>query len=129
MTNSAQANKDLVHNFMSLLSSGRQDEALAFINPDAEWWTAMATMRPAELVGISRAVLPHLDAPLDMQLGTMTAEDDRVSLEARCTGKRTDGRVYDNHYHFLFTVKDGKINAVREHQDTAHVTQVWSDIF
>jgi len=129
MSDTARSNKDLVKTFMELLSSGRQDEALAYIDPDADWWTANGTMRPGDLVQISRSVLPYLEAPLDMKLGLMTAEDDRVSLEAHCTGQRTNGTVYDNNYHFLFTVKDGKIVKVREHQDTRHVADVWSDVF
>lgn len=129
MSDTAKSNKELVRKFMELLSSGRQDEALAFIDPNADWWTANGTMRPADLVEISRSVLPYLAAPLDMQLGKMTAEDDRVSLEAHCTGKRKNGTVYDNNYHFLFTVQNGKIVNVREHQDTRHVAEVWSDVF
>ena len=51
----------------------------------------------------------------------MTAEDDRVAVEAESKAKLVNGTLYHNRYHFLFVVRDGRIHAVKEYLDTLHV--------
>ena len=38
--------------------------------------------------------------------------------------KDADGNVYNNEYHWLFEVRDGKIQAAREYMCTAHIAEV-----
>ena len=40
---------------------------------------------------------------------SMTAEDDRVAIEAESYGEHASGKTYNNHYHFLMRLRDGKI--------------------
>jgi hypothetical protein len=55
----------------------------------------------------------------------MTAEDDRVSVESETYGVITaTGKVYNNTYHYLFTIRDSKIVSVREYMDTEHIQDV-----
>jgi hypothetical protein len=54
----------------------------------------------------------------------MTAEDDRVAVEAVSSGDHVSGQHYANHYHFLFVVRDGKIAVMKEFMDTEMVTDV-----
>ena len=54
----------------------------------------------------------------------MTAEDDRVSVEATSEGKHVSGVMYRNHYHFLFTWRDGKLVEMKEFMDTEKVTDI-----
>lgn len=54
------------------------------------------------------------------------AEPDRVAVEAESYGKVADGRLYNNHYHFLFELKDGKIQTVREYLDSGHAEHILS---
>jgi uncharacterized protein len=35
-----------------------------------------------------------------------------------------NGKTYQNKYHFLFQVRDGKIQAVKEYLDTTHANDV-----
>ena len=53
------------------------------------------------------------------------AEGERVAMEAESYGELTNGRVYNQHYHFVFEFRDGKISAVREYLDTQHAHAVW----
>jgi ketosteroid isomerase-like protein len=55
----------------------------------------------------------------------MTAEDDRVSVEATSYGEISNGKTYKNIYHFMMVINKGKIIAVREYLDTEHVTSVF----
>jgi hypothetical protein len=45
----------------------------------------------------------------------ITAEGDRVAVEAESYGETASGKIYNNLYHFLFEVRGGKIQAVREY--------------
>ena len=49
---------------------------------------------------------------------TLTAEDDRVAIEAEIIGELPDGRVYTNVYHYLMWFRDGKVLRVKEYLDT-----------
>jgi uncharacterized protein len=56
----------------------------------------------------------------------LTAEEDRVAMEAKSYGEMNSGKVYQNIYHIMHIVKDGKILTVREHMDTEHATATFS---
>ena len=49
----------------------------------------------------------------------------KVALEVESRGELTNGRIYDQRYHFLIELRDGKICAVREYLDTQHAHSVW----
>src|SRR4030095_6749577 len=53
------------------------------------------------------------------------AEGDKVAVEVESYGELQNGRVYNQQYHVLMTVRDGKISAVREYLDTQHVFATW----
>ena len=46
-------------------------------------------------------------------------------METESYSKLTNGRVYDNRYHFLFEVRDGQIKRIREYLDTEHARAVF----
>ncbi len=56
-------------------------------------------------------------------LGT-TAEKDRVAVEAESYGTTREGKLYNNVYHLLILLADGKITAAREYLDSGHATEV-----
>jgi ketosteroid isomerase-like protein len=52
----------------------------------------------------------------------LTAEEDRVAMECEShVLNPTNGRTYNNFYHYLFRVKDGQISLYKEYQDTLHL--------
>jgi ketosteroid isomerase-like protein len=54
------------------------------------------------------------------ELVSMIGEDDYIAARIRCTGRSAKGRDYDNQYHILFRVRDGKISELWDFQDTLH---------
>jgi uncharacterized protein len=56
-----------------------------------------------------------------------TCEGDRVAVEAVSIGHLANGRVYQNQYHFLFKIRDGKFCKVSEYNDTFHVKETFID--
>jgi uncharacterized protein len=67
-----------------------------------------------------------VDESFDLTPVSLTAEDDRVAVEARSLAvNKANGRVYDNCYHLLFVCCDGRLAELREYQDTFLVYDVW----
>jgi uncharacterized protein len=58
--------------------------------------------------------------------GAITAEDDRVAVEASIVGTLPDGRVYTNVYHYLMWFKDGKVLRVKEYLDTQSAAEFFA---
>jgi ketosteroid isomerase-like protein len=59
---------------------------------------------------------------IKMQATGLTAEEDRVAMEAEShVLNPTNGRLYNNFYHYLFRVKDGQLTLFKEYQDTLHL--------
>ncbi|WP_246838254.1 nuclear transport factor 2 family protein [Leptospira meyeri] len=57
----------------------------------------------------------------------LTGEEDRVSLVAESNGiRKSTGKHYNNQYHFLFTLHQGKIRKVKEFFATVHALWVES---
>jgi len=54
----------------------------------------------------------------------MTAEGERVAVEAESEGAHVSGQTYSNHYHFLMRFRDGKVVEFKEYMDTERVTDI-----
>lgn len=52
----------------------------------------------------------------------MTAEGDRVAVEATGTGQSVFG-PFDNRYHFLFILRDGKVIEAKEYADSLYMSE------
>ncbi len=129
---SLEANKQLVRAFLEHAYAGRVDAACALLSDDAIWWVLgdAAQLRVAgsrDAAGIERLLrgLNRL-APEGMRvmLHAITAEADRVAVEAEVQAALSTGKLLHNRYHYLFHVRGGKVSEVREYMDTLHVFQV-----
>lgn len=54
----------------------------------------------------------------------MTAEENRVAVEAESLGRHVTGKMYNNKYHFLAELRDGKITRWTEYCDTELITDI-----
>jgi ketosteroid isomerase-like protein len=128
---SLEANKKTVLDFLGHYAAGRYDAALAMLAPDSQWWLPghpeefpaagwvdKATVEK-RLAG-NLKLLPH---GLEITTGAITAEGDRVAIEAESKATLVNGRLYHNRYHFLFVLRDGSIVAVKEYLDTLHAKE------
>lgn len=69
-------------------------------------------------------VLDAFPQGLEFTLHTLTAEEDRVAVEAESLGTHVSGKTYNNHYHFLLRFRDGKVVEMKEYMDTELVTDI-----
>jgi ketosteroid isomerase-like protein len=66
--------------------------------------------------------------PVTLTVEGVTAEGDRVAVEAQAHAALKNGRIYRNTYHFLFIFRDGKICQAKEYNDTLHAREVlWTE--
>jgi uncharacterized protein len=107
--------------------------ALDLLTDDANWWIVGGTEHlPAagdhtkdQIGRLLSNMGRQLKNGLKMTVRSMIAEGDRVAVEVESFGELLNGRVYNNQYHFAFTMRDGKIREVREYLDTQHVHATW----
>lgn len=123
-------NKALVTRFWEAFSAGRYDDAVAMLSDDATWWVAgntdlSGTYSKSEFAALLGQVTSLAPNGITVTPKLLTAEDDRVSVEAESHGAISNGKTYRNIYHFMMVVRDGRICAVREYLDTEHVTEVF----
>jgi ketosteroid isomerase-like protein len=73
------------------------------------------------------AVLDLFPDGLRFEIVALTAEGERVAIEARSEGVTARGHRYQQEYHFLMRVRDGRIVEWREYMDTEHARKVLVD--
>lgn len=59
----------------------------------------------------------------------MTAEGERVAVEAQAYGETAKGKRYEQTYHYLFIVRGGRIAVQHEYLDTLHLKERMVDDF
>ena len=126
---SAEENKRVVLGFFENFSAGKTEAALGAMADTATWWIAgnfplSGTKTKKEFTEILSGLGSAMPEGLRITPKGLTAEGDRVAVEAESYGKHANGKVYQNQYHFLIEVRDGKIQAVREYLDTMHANDV-----
>ena len=126
------SNRDIALSFLQKCFEGSMDAALAMMAEDATWWV-LGNPEKVKLSGTRdmpriRRYLKNvrLGFPdgLRVEFTGVTAEGDRVALEAVSSARMGDGRPYENHYHFLVQVRDGRVVQVREYLDTQSVYEL-----
>jgi len=82
---------------------------------------------PDEFAAIPGMMAEQMKKPLVMTLLGLTAEGDRVCAETESHGELLDGRVYENNYHFVFEIRDGRITEVREYSCSYTAAKVFGN--
>jgi len=124
-----EKNKQLVLDFMDALSRGDVDAVVNAYADDGKVWTSGNTLisgtktRDQIQEGVS-AIMDVFPEGISFTVTGMTAEGERVALEAESYGKHVSGQIYTNKYHFLFVFRDGKVEHLKEYMDTEPVTDI-----
>jgi len=130
---STEDNKALAIEFLNRFSERDIAGALDTMTDDATWWIAGKPDRvPAagdhskdQIARLFHFMVGQLKTGLKMSVRSAIAEGDRVAVEVESYGELHNGRIYNQQYHMLMTIRDGKISEVREYLDTQHVFDIW----
>ena len=122
-------NKQLVTELFGHLSAGRRQQALEILAEDATWWApGMGTQSKRQFAEMVVQMDAILKGPIRLTIKRMTAEDDRVAVEAESDGDLVNGKHYHNIYHFLVVIRGGKIREVKEYNDTKYAADTFGDL-
>lgn len=126
---SIEQNKTFVKTFFESMNQGDVDGIVNAYHDDGYVWTKGHTLisgkfTKAQIQAAAGGIYEAFPEGITFNILQMTAEDNRVAVEATSTGKHISGAVYENEYHFLFMLKDGKLLELKEYMDTERVTEV-----
>lgn len=124
-----QRNKALVESFFAALNRGDTAAIVNAYADDGYCLTMGDTLisgkstraQVAEAAGLIFQAFPQ---GIRFAIKAMTAEGDRVAVEAESEGQHVSGKHYSNQYHFLFRFRDGKVVEMKEYMDTERVTDI-----
>lgn len=122
----ADKKKQLIQDHLDAMCKGEYARAIDYLAEDGRWWTAGAfagwKTKP-EMVQMFGMMPQFFPQGLQITADRMVAEGDWIAVEAHSRAPVTMiGKVYQQHYHFLFEVRDdGKFGTVKEYLDTQHV--------
>jgi uncharacterized protein len=126
------ASKALVLDYMDALAKGDFDALRGFFNPDSTWtlagdlplsgtWTGPEEIFDEFVTAMFTRLVPE---SMEFEFEDVIAEGEQVLAEWNTRGLVRSGGRYDQHCLAIFTVRDGKIAAVREYLDTLHAQTV-----
>ncbi len=117
--------KELALNWFTALVRGDAEVAAQLVAPEFRYFLignmpASGWQNLQEFGETAQEVVGSLAGPQTFRIGEVTAEDDRVWIEAECEGPLTSGGTYANTFVFAMKVRDGKVVELKEFCDTLH---------
>ncbi len=128
-----EQNKIVANSFYEYFTASDIAGVMNTMTDNATFWI-LGKAAPGRVTGqfsksqierVFTGMLARLKNGLKMEVKNCIAEGDQVALEVISFGELIDGRIYDQQYHALMRIENGKIASVREYLDTLHVEQVW----
>lgn len=119
---SIEENKKIVETYFELMNKANDKAMLEYLTDDFLFESMLQKPKafnfswPKEdFASASRLMSEQMKKPLKIWIVSMMAEDNKVAVEAQSYGEMNSGKLYENVYHFLFKLRDGKIYNVREY--------------
>jgi len=124
-----QRNKERVREFFATLNRGDVAAIVAAYAPDGYLLTMGHTLISGrfgreQIAAAAGQIYQVFPQGLEFTIDAMTAEGERVAVEAHSSGRHVSGALYSNQYHFLFVWRDGTLAVLKEYMDTERVTDV-----
>lgn len=124
-----EENKELARQMLQALTNADVDWVREHYAEDFQIWVTGSLPfsgtndRAGALAGMP-AVLDLFPEGLVFTVKDMTAEGEKVAIEAISRGKTFRGDQYEQEYHFLMRARGGKIVEWKEYMDTEHARKV-----
>lgn len=125
MSETDPPNKTLVKRFYGAFCARDWPAMRTMMCDDATYWIAGSTAASGTIagadsyIGFVSGAFGAAVGRIQMRIGQITAEADRVSLEATSAATFPGDFHYSKELHLLIQIRDGKIASVREYMDTA----------
>lgn len=124
-----QRNKQLAQAFFDFLNRGDVPAMLDAYADDGFCQTMGNTLisgvfNKAQIAAAAGGIFQVFPQGIRFTIKAMTAEGERVAVEAESEGQHISGQLYSNQYHFLMRFRDGKLVEFKEYMDTERVTDI-----
>lgn len=124
-----ERNKEIARAFFGALTRSDVPAILGFYTDDVKVHTMGNTIisgvfNKDHVAAAAHRVLDVFPKGIKFTIKELTAEGDRVAIEAESHGEHVSGKTYANQYHFLMRLRDGKITEFKEYMDTEMVTDI-----
>jgi ketosteroid isomerase-like protein len=118
-----EQNRATALKLVATLGAGAPDMSL--VTDDAVWWTpGRGEFDNETFAKMAGGFASMFKSPSQITVHGVTAEGDRVAIEAQGHAELTNGKVYRNTYHYLFVFQDGKICRGKLYNDTQHAKEI-----
>ena len=129
---SSAESKEVVRRFLEDFTAGRIEQVMNAISETGTWWIAgsfplSGTRDKKGVAELLAGVTESCKGPIRLEPKAWTVEGDRVAVEVESQAELKNGRRYANQYHFLFEVRGGKIERIKEYLDTMHTNEVFCE--
>jgi len=124
-----EVNKGIARDFVAAINRGDVEALADMYAADGVCWTPgsmpiSGTYDREQVRKFAKQILEAFPNGLNMTIRRMTAEENRVAIEAESHARHVSGKDYNNQYHILMQLRDGKIVEWREYMDTMHANAV-----
>ncbi|MDM4772037.1 nuclear transport factor 2 family protein [Solimonas sp. SE-A11] len=124
-----QRNKQAAQAFFDILNRGDVPALIAAYAEDGRCVTMGNTLISGtysrdQIAAAAGGIYQVFPQGIRFTIKAMTAEGERVAVEAESEGAHVSGQVYTNQYHFLMRFRDGKVVEFKEYMDTERVTDI-----
>jgi len=118
----ANPNHKFAHAYLEAVSAGELPDSL--LTPDmTAWGTTLGPVSKAAYQKMIRLLARICATPIQFVVDAITAEEDRVLVEAHSTATLISGEPYSNTYVFSIRIRDGRIAWIAEHYNAEIVQQ------
>jgi ketosteroid isomerase-like protein len=124
-----ERNKEVARQFIENMSNNNVAAIIESYDDDVKIYTMGNTLisgvvNKTQAKEFAGQVLNAFPKGIKFVIHNLTAEDDRVAIEAESFADHVSGKYYNNKYHFFMRLKDGKVTELKEYMDTEMVTEV-----
>ncbi len=120
-----KANRQTALTFLDVMTRDGFHAAHGYVTDDYIWWNPR--LGQVDMEKLYPVFQSQLAGPPSLEIKGVTAECNRVAVEAESHADLKNGKVYHNHYHFLFLFRGRKIAEIHEHNDSAHAAEVFGN--
>jgi|GEM_PF-422447 len=122
-------NKQVVRSYFAAINRGDEEAILALTTDDflfqtmaraPEW--LLPKWRREDFAKVPATMSAMMKSPIQLSIVGMIAEGDKVAVEAETDSEMLNGKRYNNRYHFVFELHDGKMRELREYS-CSHLAQ------
>lgn len=134
--NKEAVNRKVMERYVAAVQAQEPSAVREFFADDATWTIQAGELpmsgtwegRDRIVDGFFATAMSHYEpGSVQLEVTAMIAQDDQVVLQWTSRARTQYGRRYENGCIGVFTIRDGRIVAVREYMDTLYVSNVLAD--